>query len=112
MLLIFTIFACRPDWWLHVAGYPGSHVVIRSHDDSLPVKFEETLKDAATLAVINSKCAQSGRVAVSYTRCRNVVKPSGAKDGLVRLTGDVSTIIIDPRLEQKRLLRLEETKIK
>jgi hypothetical protein len=24
------------DWWMHVAGCAGSHVVIRCHDDQLP----------------------------------------------------------------------------
>ena len=99
-----------PDWWLHVAGVPGSHVVIRSHDDLLPEKYHETLLDAALLAVINSKGSQSGRVPVTYTRCRYVTKPGGAKPGLVYLTGEVSTIKVDVRAESVRLERLEKNK--
>ena len=104
--------ACRdgPDWWLHVAGVAGSHVVIRSHDDNLPEKFKETLLDAAVLAVINSKGSQSGRVPVTFTRCRNVSKPRGAKAGLVYLTGDVSTIKVDVKSESSRIDRLEKNK--
>ena len=99
-----------PDWWLHVAGCPGSHVVIRSHEDLLPEKFKETLLDAAVLAVINSKGSQSGRVPVTYTRCRFVSKPGGSKPGLVFLSGDVSTIKIDVKAEALRIERLEKTK--
>jgi len=108
--------SCNPqfrdgaDWWLHVAGHAGSHVVIRSHDDDLPVTKEETLKDAAVLAAVNSKGPQSGKSIVSYTRCRNVIKPMGAKPGLVRLTADVNTIKVDMKEEKERLDRLERTK--
>jgi len=45
----------RQDWWLHVAGHPGSHVVIRSHDNDLPQALPETLRDAAALAAKHSK---------------------------------------------------------
>ena len=94
------------DWWLHVAGSPGSHVIIRSQDDDVPFKFPETLKDAAILAAVNSK-AGTGRVPVSFTRARNVSKPPGAKAGLVRLSGEVGTVTIDIKLEKKRLERLK-----
>lgn len=95
------------DWWLHVAGSPGSHVIIRSQDDDVPFKFPETLKDAAILAAVNSK-AGTGRVPVSFTRARNVSKPPGAKAGLVRLSGEVGTVTIDIKLEKKRLERLKK----
>ena len=39
-----------PDWWLHAAGCPGSHVVIRSHDDNLPSNDADAVRDAACLA--------------------------------------------------------------
>lgn len=94
------------DWWLHVAGFPGSHVIIRSGHDDLPEKFPESLKDAAILAAVNSKAAQAGRVQVSYCRARNVSKPPGAKPGMVRLSGDISTITLDMKAERRRFARL------
>lgn len=94
------------DWWLHVAGFPGSHIIIRSGDDDLPQKFPETLKDAAILAAVNSKAAQAGRVGVSFCRARQVSKPAGAKPGMVRLSGDVGTITLDLKAERKRYERL------
>jgi len=108
--------SCNPehrdnnDWWLHVAGFAGSHVVIRYTDDDLVEKFKETVLDAAMLAAVNSKAPQSGKIPVSLTRCRYVSKPSGAKAGLVRLNGDVMTIKIDVKANQARLDRLNLTK--
>ena len=67
--------SCNPiyrdgaDWWMHVAGCAGSHVVIRSHDDQLPTTASETLLDAAYLAVVNSKASQSGKIGVRKCLC-------------------------------------------
>ena len=108
--------SCNPEhrdgsnWWLHVAGCPGSHVVIRTDDDDVTTKFSNTLIDAALLAVVNSKANPSGKVAVSFTRCRNVTKPRGAKPGLVHLGGEVGTIKVDVKVEAKRLERVQQTK--
>ncbi len=109
--------SCNPkyrdgaDWWLHVSGCPGSHVVIRSHDDSLQATYPETVVDAAILAVINSKASGAkGKVKVNLTRARNVSKPMGAKAGLVRLSGDIFTVSVDSKAESKRLERLNDTK--
>jgi len=110
------ILSCDPnyrlpdEWWLHVSGYAGSHVVIRSTSDTLPTDQYETLKDAALLAAVNSKAASSSKVAVTFTRCRNVSKPSGAKAGLVQLRGEVATVNINIKAEAVRLERLMKTK--
>ena len=109
--------SCNPayrdedDWWLHVSGSPGSHVVIRCHDDDLAEKYSETLADAALLAAVFSKEGKrTSRLPVSFTRCRDVFKPNGFVPGMVRLTGKVGTVIVDSGLEKKRLQRLEATK--
>jgi predicted ribosome quality control (RQC) complex YloA/Tae2 family protein len=72
------------DWWLHVSGSAGSHVVIRSHDDELPRKYPNTLREAACLAAMNSKSTKS-KASVTYTRCKFVSKKKGDPDGMVRL---------------------------
>jgi predicted ribosome quality control (RQC) complex YloA/Tae2 family protein len=69
------------DFWFHVRGYPGSHVVIRARDE-LP---EQTVLDAATLAVHFSRGAAGGRRDVSWTRRKFVSKPRGAPPGQVLL---------------------------
>ena len=68
----------------------------------------KTAKDAALLAAVNSKANQSGKVAVSLTRCRNVTKPRGAKPGLVNLQGDVTTVYVDFRTDIRRLDQLKK----
>lgn len=72
----------RPnDWWFHVRGLPGSHVILRG-----PPKTEAdkaTLEAAAAVAAYHSKARSGGITAVSYTQARNVTKPRGAKPGTV-----------------------------
>eukprot|EP01041_Mallomonas_annulata_P005059 gene5059-10130_t len=100
------------DWWLHSAGCAGSHVVIRNTDDNLPMKFKETLMDAALLTAVNSKAVPSSKVPITYTRCKYISKPMGAKPGLVRIASgaDVGTIYVDVKNSVKRLEKLMTTK--
>ena len=93
------------DWWMHAAGCPGSHVVIRCHDGALD---KEVVQDAAALAARQSKCGGSV-IKVSLTRCRDVKKPPGAKAGLVQLTGSVKTVTVNMKEAEKRLERLDAT---
>mmetsp|Transcript_36 Transcript_36/g.60 ORF Transcript_36/g.60 Transcript_36/m.60 type:complete len:361 (-) Transcript_36:79-1161(-) len=103
--------SCNPkyrdgsDWWMHAAGCPGSHVVIRCGDQVLN---EELVIDAAALAARHSKCA-TATIKVSLTRCRDVVKPTGAKAGLVQLKGNVRTVSVKMKDADERLTRLDET---
>lgn len=71
------------DWWFHVRGMPGSHVVLRSREDAEPEK--ETLKQAAAIAAYHSKARKGGTVAVSCTRARFVTKPRGGEPGTVQI---------------------------
>ena len=93
------------DWWMHASGCPGSHVVIRCTDEHLP---EEIIMDAAALAARQSKC-QGNVIKVSLTRCRDVIKPPGAKAGLVALVGKVRTVSVNMKEAQTRLDRLDQT---
>ncbi|GBC59897.1 hypothetical protein DENIS_0839 [Desulfonema ishimotonii] len=79
-----SIRLARPaDWWFHVRGMPGSHVVLRSRPDAEADK--ETLESAAAIAAYHSKARNGGNVAVSCTRAVNVTKPRGAKPGTVHI---------------------------
>lgn len=93
------------DWWMHASGCPGSHVVIRCHDEVLD---EQVVEDAAALAARQSKC-QGSIIHVSLTRCRDIKKPPGAKAGLVQLTGKVRTVSVNMKEAEKRLERLDAT---
>jgi predicted ribosome quality control (RQC) complex YloA/Tae2 family protein len=73
------------DFWLHAAGYAGSHVVVRNPDrlDELP---REVAKRAAELAVWHSKArGAGGKVEVHLCRAGDVKKRPGAPAGEVVL---------------------------
>ncbi len=73
------------DFWLHVADYSGSHVVIRNPDD-LDAPPREVLERAAQLAAFYSKAQNArGKVEVHVCRAADVRKPRGAPAGLVEL---------------------------
>jgi predicted ribosome quality control (RQC) complex YloA/Tae2 family protein len=73
------------DFWLHVSGVPGSHVVVRNPEnlDALPRPVLET---AAALAAWHSKARGArGKVEVHVCRVADVSKPRGFAPGEVRL---------------------------
>ncbi len=72
------------DWWFHVRGMPGSHVVLFVEKGAEPDR--ETLKKAAAIAAWHSKAREGGTVAVSAVLAQNVSKPRGAKAGTVSIT--------------------------
>ena len=71
------------DYWFHVRGMPGSHVVLRVPDGDLP--DNQTLKAAAAIAAWHSKKRESNSVPVSCCQAKNVSKPRGAKPGTVTI---------------------------
>jgi predicted ribosome quality control (RQC) complex YloA/Tae2 family protein len=82
------------DWWLHVQGWSGSHVVIRVPDRSGNVP-RRTLIEAAQLAAYYSQARDEGKVAVDYTLRKYVHKPRKAKPGLVAISQE-KTIVVKP----------------
>lgn len=81
---LLSVKLARPnDWWFHVRGMPGSHVLLRAREDAEPDR--ETLKRAAAIAAYHSKARRGGTVPVSCTRARFVTKPRGAKRGTVQI---------------------------
>jgi predicted ribosome quality control (RQC) complex YloA/Tae2 family protein len=72
------------DFWFHVAGESGSHVIVRNPEglDRLP---KETERFAASLAAGYSKARKGGRVAVHLCTCADVSKPRGLPPGKVVL---------------------------
>ncbi len=71
------------DYWFHVKGLSGSHVVLQVPAGEEPDKG--TIKDAAAVAAWHSKKRESKQVAVSCTRARYVTKPRGSKPGTVQI---------------------------
>ena len=73
------------DFWLHVSGPPGSHVVVRNPEglDALP---RPVLVRAAELAAFHSKARRAkGKVEVHVCRVADVSKPRGFDPGQVLL---------------------------
>ena len=88
----------RPnDFWFHVRGMPGSHVVLRAKSNENPGR--EILKHAAAVAAFHSKARRGGVVSVSCTRARYVTKPKGAKPGSVHIRKE-SVLKVRPRLPE------------
>jgi predicted ribosome quality control (RQC) complex YloA/Tae2 family protein len=73
------------DWWFHVHGMPGSHVILRSSIEKKRTPSAALLKEAAAVAAWHSKARNGGQTAVSCTRAENVSKPHGAKPGTVSI---------------------------
>ena len=88
--------AAPGDYWFHVHGFPGSHVVLRvpsGGDD--PSKAD--LKEAAAVAAYFSKMREGGEVSVSVCRAKDVSKPRGAKRGTVSIRNE-SRLRVRPAL--------------
>ena len=71
------------DYWFHVRGIPGSHVILRGKEGEEPDK--SILKEAAAIAAYHSKAKNGGVTAVSCTMAKYVSKPRGAKPGTVTI---------------------------
>lgn len=71
------------DWWFHVSGQPGSHVILRVPAGEEPPR--DVLKRAAAIAAWHSKARAGGVVTVSGTMAKFVTKPRGAKPGTVSI---------------------------
>ena len=80
---VSTQLAEPNDWWFHVDGVPGSHVILRAKADEEPSK--ETLRQAASVAAYHSKARNAGTTPVHCTRARYVKKPRGVKTGTVQV---------------------------
>ena len=81
--------ARRTDLWLHVQKIHGSHVIIRCMDT---IPDEQTILQAASLAVYYSQGRSGGKVPVDYTQVRHVRKSPGGLPGMVFYT-DYETVV-------------------
>ena len=98
---VLTLKVARSeDFWLHVAGYGGSHVVLRN-PERLSVAPKQSLLEAAQLAAYFSQARNAPKVEVHYTQKKFVSKPKGAKPGLVRLK-EYKSISARPQLLESK----------
>ena len=102
--LTFSI-ARGSDYWMHLLGWEGPHVIIRKpKDKDVPL---ETLLDAAHLAIHFSKIRGTDYAEVIYTQRKHVRPVKDAGPGRVSYA-NVSRLAV--RFEQERLKRLMQGK--
>ncbi len=92
-----TKLASPKDWWIHVSGFSGAHVISSSE--------EEPGLDAFMLAVHHSGVPKTLKmVRVSYVRVEQVIQMRAA--GQVKLIGNVKERTVHVHKESDRLGRL------
>jgi predicted ribosome quality control (RQC) complex YloA/Tae2 family protein len=84
------------DFWLHVGGFGGSHVILRN-PARLAIPPHQSLLEAAQLAAYFSQARNAAKVEVHYTQKKHVSKPRGVKAGLVTLR-QFKSIRVTPKL--------------
>ena len=89
------------DLWLHARGIPGAHVVVRLEKGQGP--DQDTLLDAAHLAVHFSDARGAPQADVAYTRAKYVRKPKGVAPGAVTYSQEKVLLL---RTEPGRIDRL------
>lgn len=95
--------AGKDDYWFHVKGQPGSHVVLfRGENEPTDRDFTQ----AAEIAAYHSGAAEGQNVAVDYTLARHVKKPASGKPGLV-IYHTNWTAYVTPDPETIRRLRVK-----
>ncbi|MBI4364053.1 MAG: DUF814 domain-containing protein [Candidatus Latescibacteria bacterium] len=83
------------DYWFHVVGAPGSHVILRRPARNSTPK-PSTLAEAAQIAAYFSKARKQSRVPVIYTERKFVSKPKRAKPGQALCTRE-RELLVRPR---------------
>ena len=89
-----TKLAKRSDWWFHVKGSHGSHVIMVCDIGEDPDARDFT--EAAAAAAYYSGLRDGENVAVDYTEVRNVKKPAGSVPGKVVYYTNY-TAYVDPK---------------
>ena len=97
-MLSLKLAAAR-DFWFHVAGESGSHVVVRN-PDKLEACPRETKLFAAALAAGYSKARHGGRTPVHMASAGDVGKARGMAPGKVTLRRFTTVQAHPKRLEE------------
>jgi predicted ribosome quality control (RQC) complex YloA/Tae2 family protein len=91
-----THHLARPeDYWFHVGGASGSHVVLR-RGKGKDEPSKQTIEEVAAWTAFYSQARTAGKVPVSFTRKKYVRKPRGGKAGLAMIEREKS-VMVKPR---------------
>ncbi len=88
-------FASGNDWWFHLKGAPGSHVILRSEGREVS---DSAMEQAAAVAAYYSSGRDNIKAEVDYLERRNVKKPGGARPGFVVYYTNYS-MVVKPSLQ-------------
>ncbi len=112
--LTFTIASRKTDWWFHVKGLPGTHVILRPFDNE-DMPSDSSILEAASLAAFFSKsiileehnAAEGSRAGklkaeVDYCPVSHVKKIPGAKPGMV-IYENYYSVLVDSEEPKERL---------
>lgn len=91
---IATKLASKNDWWFHVKGFHGSHVLLKVSDGSKV--SSEDLEYAAGLAAYFSEAKESEKTEVDYTLAKFLKKPAGSRPGFVTFKNQ-KTVLVAPK---------------
>lgn len=87
------------DLWFHTKNIHGSHVIVKTNGNDVPIS---TIEEAAMIAAYYSKGKNGANISVDYTLIKNVRKPSGAKLGMVIYDNNKTCIVTpDEKLMEK-----------
>ncbi len=84
------------DFWMHAAGHPGAHVIVRNPQRLKKIP-DTTLRTAASIAAYYSGAKSDTKVEVHYTQRKHVHKRKGMPRGQV-LIRHFQSIQVVPRL--------------
>ena len=83
--------AAANDFWFHVKGVPGSHVILKTKGEEIP---DRAFEEAGAVAAYYSQNRNSDKVEVDYIEKKFIKKPSGGKPGFVIYHNNYSLIAI------------------
>lgn len=98
-------YASGSDYWLHVSGMPGSHVILHLSKGIQP--NEDSIKDAIQAALFFSKAKDTKAAEVSITLCKHVSRFGKNQPGKVQIS-NFKTVYA--KLDVERLRNLRERK--
>ncbi len=95
----------KSDWWFHVKGEAGSHVVLFLKEIGTEPP-ESDFTEAAEIAAFYSQMKGSSNIPVDYTLIKNIKKPPSSKPGYVTYQSNW-TAYVTPKSEKIIEMRTE-----
>ncbi|MCR5520919.1 MAG: NFACT family protein [Lachnospiraceae bacterium] len=92
-------FANGNDWWFHLKGAPGSHVILKTEGREVS---DSAMEQAAAVAAYYSSGRESLKAEVDYLERKNVKKPGGARPGFVVYYTNYS-MVVKPSADLEKL---------